>query len=73
MLGEPVFEFILALFRASVRSAGGRGRLAADRVEGLDVIDVLLDVELKIGGECREDAAASRTSDERHGGLRDEG
>lgn len=66
MLGEPVFEFILPLFPASVRSAGGRGGLAADRIEGLNIVDVLLRIQLEFGGKCREDSAATRTSDKRH-------
>jgi hypothetical protein len=71
VFGEPVFEFMLPLFRASVRKAGGRGRLTADRIERLDVINVLLSVELEFGGQVRDGASASGTSDERHGEFRD--
>jgi hypothetical protein len=46
--------------------------LAADRIERLDIIDVLLNIELKICGKGREKSAASGASDERHNGLRDE-
>lgn len=71
MFGEPVFKFMLPLFRASVRRASGGGTIAADRVERLYVIDVFLSVELQFGRQSRDDASASGTSDEGHGSVRD--
>jgi hypothetical protein len=71
VFGEPVFEFMLPLFRASVRSEGGRGCMAADRVERLYIVDVFLCVELEFGRKVRDGASASGTSDERHGEFRD--
>lgn len=71
VFGEPVFEFMLPLFRASVTRASGGGIMAADRVERLYVIDVFLSVELQFSWQVRDGTSAPGTSDKGHGSVRD--
>lgn len=70
VFGEPVFEFLLPLSRASVKRASGGDTMAADRVERLYVVDVFLSVELQFGRQVRDGTSASGTSDEGHGSVR---